>query len=307
MTDFDQMFKDVDVEPMRLAVIAAGEVETLSAVMDAVQTGSVKPVLFGNSEKIIELASSIDFDLSDCTVINTENTISAAEEAVFYVKNGTADFLMKGLIDTSDFLRAIIDKEKGLPLKKMLSHIAVFDIPGYPQLLFTTDGGMVMYPDLEQKKQLIENALVLTRALGYERTIVGCLAAKEKVNPKMTSTIDAYELKKMGERGVFGLDVFVEGPIAMDLIFSKEAARIKDFDSIAAGAVDILLFPNIDTGNAVGKTLMQIPGTRMAGIVMGAEVPIIMTSRADSRLEKLNSIRMAGMIAAKTKKRGERQ
>jgi len=305
MTDFEQVFDDVKVEPMRLAVVAAEEVETLLAVMDAVQTGSVRPVLFGNSEKIIELALSIDFDLSDCAVINTENTIAAAEEAVSYVKKGIADFLMKGLIDTSDFLRAIIDKEKGFPLENLLSHIVVFDVPGYPQLLFTTDGGMVMYPDLEQKKQLIENALVLTRALGYERTIVGCLAAKEKVNPKMTSTIDAYELKKMGERGVFGLDVFVEGPMAMDLVFSKEAARIKGFDSIAAGSVDILLFPNIDTGNAVGKTLIQIPGTRMAGIVMGADVPIILTSRSDSRLEKFNSIRMAGLIAARTKKMGE--
>lgn len=304
MTDFEQMFDDIKVEPMRLAVVAAEEVETLSAVMDAVETGSVKPVLFGNSEKIIKLSSSIDFDLSDCTVIDTENTITAAEEAVSYIKNGTVDFLMKGLVDTSDFLRAIMNKGKGLPSENLLSHIVVFDVPNYPQLLFTTDGGMVMYPDLEQKKQLIKNALVLTKALGYEQTIVGCLAAKEKVNPKMSSTVDAYELKKMGKRGVFGLDVFVEGPMAMDLVFSKEAARIKGFDSIAAGAVDILLFPNIDTGNAVGKTLMQIPGTRMAGIVMGAEIPIIMTSRADSRLGKLNSIRMAGLIAARTKKEG---
>ena len=214
---------------------------------------------------------------------------------------------MKGLIDTSLFLKEILNRKTGLEVRTLLSHIAVFDVPHYPRLLFTTDGGMVMYPDLQQKKQLIENALTLTRALRYEKTIVGCLSAKEKVNPAMPSTVDAAELKKMGAAGEFGPDVFVEGPMAMDLVFSMDAVKTKGFDSIAAGNVDVLLFPNIETGNAVGKTLMQIPGTRMIGTVIGASVPIVLTSRADSETEKYNSIRMAGIIAAGIKKAGIRK
>ncbi|MBI9106655.1 MAG: hypothetical protein JEZ04_07890 [Spirochaetales bacterium] len=304
MTDFDQLFKEIKIEPMRIAVAAAEEVETLSAIMDASEAGIVTPILFGNSEKIRSLSLSINWDMADCVVIDTESPADSAVEAVACVKNGFADFLMKGLVETSVFLKAIINKERGLPITNLLSHIAIFDIPNYPKLLFTTDGGMVMYPDLNQKKLLIENALILTRALGYKQTIVGCLAAKEKVDPKMPATVEAHELKKIGERGGFGADVYVEGPMAMDLVLSRDATKTKDYNSIAEGAVDILLFPNIDTGNAVGKTLMQIPGTRMIGTVMGASVPIVLTSRADSRLEKLNSIRMAGIIAARIKRVG---
>jgi phosphate butyryltransferase len=231
------------------------------------------------------------------TIIDCDDLATACEQAVALVRQGQADFIMKGLVDTSIFLKAVIHKTNGLLIGRLLSSIMMVRMASYHKFLILSDGGMIIDPDLEKKKGVISNAVDFSRLLGLNPIKVGCLAAKEKVNPKMPATVDGAALKQLGEANYFGQDVLVEGPIAMDLLISKTAARIKGYESAVAGDVDVIVMPNIETGNAVMKVMTHLGQAQLGGIVMGACVPIILTSRSDSFENKLNSIILGAFLA----------
>ena len=235
-------------------------------------------------------------------LVQADDMVEACAKAVELVRLGKADFLMKGLVDTNIFLKAILNKETGLPVHGLLSHVMTFDTLGaYHKLMITSDGGMVLYPTLEQKIGLIKNCLPVAKALEIENPKVAVLCAKEKVNPKMPATVDAAELKKLGEAGEFGPNVLVEGPIAMDLAVSAHCAEVKGFKSEVAGDADIFIVPNIEAGNIMGKTLGDILGAKAAGVIVGTDTPIVMCSRADNDETKLCSIALGCLMAGLNK------
>lgn len=281
-----------------LSVAAAHDEEVLLAVKDACDMNIIKAILIGEEEKIRKIASEINFDLSDVEVINESDLKLCAEKAVKLVSSGKADYVMKGLLDTSIILKEVLNKEYGLRTDSLLSHVMIYEVPSYHKLLILTDGGMNIDPDVSQKKKIADNAIKAAKSLGIENVKVACLAAKEKVNPKMQATLDADELKSMCKDGMFGNGVIVEGPIAFDLAVSKEACKIKGYESEVGGDADILLVPTIETGNGIGKALTYMANAKSAGIIMGAKAPIVLVSRADTHESKLYSIAY-GAIAAK--------
>lgn len=293
---FDEL-KSCDKKAV-LSVAAAHDEEVLLAVKDACDMNIIKAILIGEEEKIRKIASEINFDLSDVEVINESDLKLCAEKAVKLVSSGKADYVMKGLLDTSILLKEVLNKEYGLRTDSLLSHVMIYEVPSYHKLLILTDGGMNINPDVSQKKKIADNAIKAAKSLGIENVKVACLAAKEKVNPKMQATLDADELKSMCKDGMFGNGVVVEGPIAFDLAVSKEACKIKGYESEVGGDADILLVPTIETGNGIGKALTYMANAKSAGIIMGAKAPIVLVSRADTHESKLYSIAY-GAIAAK--------
>ncbi|RKD27282.1 phosphate butyryltransferase [Caminicella sporogenes DSM 14501] len=283
---------------MKLAVAAAQDEEVLAAVCNAAKMGIVEPILVGDAVKIKEIASDHSLDVEKYEIIEKKDLNDAARTAVELVSSGKADFVMKGLIDTSILLKAVLDKEIGLRTDSLLSHVMVYKVPSYHKLLFLTDGGMNIAPSLEEKAMIIKNAIKVAKAMGIEKVKVACLAAKEKVSPKMIATVEADKLQEMGKNGEFGSDVLVEGPLAFDLAVSKEAAEVKNFESKVAGDTDILLVPTIEVGNGIGKSLTYMANAESAGIIMGAKAPVVLVSRADSHEAKLNSIALGSVIAA---------
>jgi phosphate butyryltransferase len=212
------------------------------------------------------------------------------------VNEKKADLIMKGKIQTADLLRAVVDKERGLRTGSVMSHIAIHEVPSYHKLLAVTDGGMMMYPKLEEKKQIIENAVKTFIAMGYENPKVAVLAAVENVNPKMPETVEADALKMMNVKGEIK-NCIIEGPISYDLTMSKESAEIKGFNSPVTGEVDILVVPNITAGNLLGKALIYSAGAKMAGFIVGAKVPIVLTSRGATAEEKYLSLVISASAA----------
>jgi phosphate butyryltransferase len=283
---------------MRLVVAAAQDLDVLQSVADAKKYEIVDAILIGDAAKIREMAAGIEMDLNQYTVVDKPDLMDSALEAVKMVSSGEADFVMKGLLDTSILLKAVLDKEVGLRTENLLSHVMVYELPTYHKLLFLTDGGMNIEPTLEEKKSILKNALISARALGNKEVKVSCLAAKEKVNDKMKSTVDGAELKNLAVNGYFGDGVVVEGPIAFDLAVSKEAAEIKGFKSPVAGETDIMLVPTIEVGNGIGKALTYLAGGKSAGVIMGAKAPVVLVSRADDAETKLYSIALGSVIAA---------
>ncbi|WP_430883490.1 bifunctional enoyl-CoA hydratase/phosphate acetyltransferase [Fusibacter sp. JL216-2] len=285
-------------QTMKLAVAAAQDEDVLVAVCKAAEQGLIDPVLVGDIEKVKALAAKNSLNIEDYELVEAVELEEAAKISVKLVSDGHADFLMKGLIDTAILLKAVLDKEIGLRTDSQLSHVMVYEVESYHKLIYLTDGGMNITPDLEAKGKIVKNAVQVVKAMGAEPVKVACLAAKEKVNPKMPATVDADALQKMGENGDFGSGVLVEGPLAFDLAVSKEAARIKGFDSDVAGDADVLMVPTIEMGNGIGKAMTYMAKADSAGIIMGAKVPVVLTSRADSAQVKLNSIALGSVIAA---------
>lgn len=282
----------------RLAVAAAQDDDVLIAVCNAAQEGIVEPILIGDTVKIKELAQENNLDISAFELVEAPDLVESARTAVKMVSEGKADFLMKGLIDTAILLKAVLDKEIGLRTDSQLSHVMVYGTPNYHKLLFLTDGGMNIAPTLDEKAKIIGNAVTVARAVGIQRVKVACLAAKEKVEPKMQATVDADALQKMGEAGAFGSEVVVQGPLAFDLAVSKEACEVKKFKGEVAGDADILLVPTIEMGNGIGKSMTYMAKADSAGIIMGAKVPVVLVSRADSHEAKLYSIALGSLIAS---------
>ena len=266
------------------------------------QQGIADAILVGDEAKIREMAAGLNIDLTGWRIINEPDKVQASLKAVKLAHDGEADMYMKGLIDTKTFLKSILDKEVGLRTGKMLSHVAVFQVKGIEQLLFLTDVAFVTYPTLEDKVQLIDNAVEVAHACGVACPKVAPLAAVEVVNPKMPCTVDADELRKMNEDGRI-TGCVVDGPLSMDIAIDPEAAAHKGAqDRPAAGHADILLFPDIQAGNICYKTLVHTAQCENGCILVGTKVPAILTSRSDSFKTKVNSIALAAVVAEALKK-----
>ena len=281
---------------VRMAVAAAEDTHTLEAALRARQEGLVRPILTGDPAGIRAALEELGATVPEEDIICAEDPAEAARRAVSLVREGRADFILKGKLDTSLLLRPVVDKSTGLGNGGVMSHIAALEIPGYHKLLFVTDGGMLPYPTLDQKAALIRNAAETLHTLGYDTIKVGVLACIEKVNPKMPETVEADALKEMGLHGEFPGCV-VEGPISIDCAVNSETAAFKGFDSPCAGDCDLLLVPNIHTGNIFVKALTEFAGAKFAGFVVGARCPIAMVSRGSSPEEKYLSIVAAGASA----------
>ena len=291
---FDDLIKKVQNldSKKKVAVVSAQDEHTLEAVFKAKKDNIVEPILIGNKKKIIEILSRLHESVLEESIINVESDSEAAEKAVELINENKADFIMKGKIQTADLLRAVVNKENGLRTGKVMSHIVIHEIPTYHKLLAVTDGGMMMYPNNNKKKQILENAVSTFLALGYENPKVAVLAAVETVNPKMQESVDADMLKKLNIKGEIK-NCIVEGPISYDLTMSKESASIKGFVSPVTGEADIIVVPNITVGNILGKSLVYSAGAKMAGFIVGAKVPIVLTSRGSTSEEKYLSLALS--------------
>lgn len=273
----------------RIAVAAAHDDNVLSSIMHVHEKGLVQPTLIGDKEEIFRIADEIGFNMDGINIIKETDNRRSAEIAVNLVAGGEADIIMKGHLQTAELLKAVLEKDKGLRTGNLLSHCGLYEIPGYPKLLLVTDAGINIAPDLKQKTQIIENAVSLMNALGVTRPKVAAVAAIELVNPSMPATIDAAALAKMAQRGQLG-SCLVDGPLAMDNAISFEAARQKHIISEVAGDADIILVPDIETGNVLVKTMVFLFNVRSCGVIAGAKVPLVVTSRAESSDTKYNSI-----------------
>lgn len=284
--------------PKKVSVAVAQDKDVLSAVKNAAELKIAEPILVGDKEKILAIGKEINFDLSGIEIIHEEDGATACRIATELVSSGKADVLMKGLIDTSVIMKQVLDSEIGLRTGNVISHVAVFDVPTYHKVFIVTDAAMNIAPNLEQKKEIIENAVVLAQSLDIERPKVAVLAAKEKVSPKMEATVHAKELADMNKNGEI-LGCLVDGPFALDNAVSKESAILKGIDSEVAGDADILLAPDIEAGNVLYKCLSFLANAKSAGLIVGTKAPIVLTSRADNEESKLNSIALAVLMASR--------
>ena len=276
--------------PKKVAVAQAEDEDVLLVVEQARKQGMVEAILVGRRERIEKLASKNGIDIGEFEIHQEENGFSATLRCCELVKRGEAHFLMKGSVGTAQFMKAILDKEKGLATGRLLSHVAVFEISTYPKLLMVTDAAINIAPTLMQKAQIIQNAVGVAHFLGIELPNVACLAAVEKVYPdKMPATLDCAALSMMAKRGQIKGAV-VDGPLGLDNAVSEESARVKGVKSEMAGRADVLLCPNVEAGNAIYKILTAFAKAKCAAIVVGAKAPVVLTSRADSHETKFASI-----------------
>ncbi len=295
-TNFQQIIDEIQRSSLtkRLAVAAAHDEQTLEAVFRARLDRIVEPLLFGEPEKIKAISRKLGESIADEAIFPAVDDAEAARLAVAAIRDNRSDILMKGKLDTAVILKAVVNREHGLGKDRIMSMLVFHEMPSYPKLLAVTDGGMCLYPTLEEKKQILINAVEMMTLMGYKNPKVGVLAAIEKVNPKMPETVDADQLKQMNIRGEI-TDCIVEGPISYDLAMSRESAAIKGFSSPVVGDVDLLVVPEITTGNVLGKCLVYSAGAKMAGIVVGARVPIVLTSRGARSEEKYRSLVLAAL------------
>ena len=296
ITRFSEILECVASEPMRtLAVAAAAQEGLLRAVKQAYDEDIARPLLVGDQAEIERIADEIGVGLEGIEIVNEPDDLLAARKAAAAVHEGRAELLMKGHIHTDDFLRAVLDKETGLRAGVIMSHVFVMEVPAQQRLIMVTDGAMNIAPDLETKADIIMNAVYLAHLLGNPCPKVGVLAAVELVNPKMPVTLDAAALGVMARRRQFP-ECIVDGPFAMDNAISVEAARIKWIPGEVAGQCDILLVPDIEAGNILVKTFSFLGGGQTAGVLVGAQAPVVLTSRADSPRAKMLSIALGVMM-----------
>jgi len=294
---FDEILKVAKEKgPKTIAVAVAQDVEVLSAVNNAKNMGIADAILVGDKDEIAKAAKECGVDIDKFEVLDVRDKTEACRTAVELVSSGKAHLVMKGLVDTSIILKAVLDEKIGLRTGNVLSHVAVFDVPGYDRLFYVTDAAMNIAPDLHQKKQIIENAIQVANALGNNEPKVAMLAAVEKVNPKMQATLDAAEIVRMNEAGELKGCV-VGGPFALDNAISVEASKHKGINHPVAGYADILMVPVIEAGNMLYKSMVFFARAKNAGIIVGAKAPVVLTSRADSDEAKLNSIAIGTLMA----------
>ncbi|MCX7708550.1 MAG: phosphate butyryltransferase [Clostridia bacterium] len=284
----------------RIVVAVAQDEDVLRSVHDAHHLGLVDVSLVGDKKKIYDIASELKIDVSGYEIVKEIDEAKAIRIAVDMAANGSADMLMKGMIQTADLFKAVLDKDHGLRTNRILSHVGIFEVANYHKLLFVTDAGINISPDLKQKADIIQNAVDVATSLEIEKPKVAVLAAIELVNPSMQATLEAAALSKMADRGQIK-NCIVDGPLAMDNAISLEAAKHKGIQSIVAGDADILLMPDIEAGNILVKSLSFLGQAKSCGIVAGARVPIVVTSRADDHMTKLNSIALASIMSIKNK------
>nr|WP_245533155.1 phosphate butyryltransferase [Coprothermobacter platensis] len=298
LNNFDELLETVKkANPVKVSVAQADDEEVIETVKMATENGIAQFYLVGNGKAIQEKCSQLHVNMSQVEIVDEPDLEKTPRTAVSLVSSGKAQVLMKGLIHTADYLKAVLDKEIGLRKdKSLLSHVGVFQVPAFDHFIVLTDAAMIIAPDLGQKVSIIENAVMVARALGIETPKVAALSAVETVNPDMPSSVEAAILAKMGERGQIK-NCIIDGPLAFDNAVSKEAAEHKGIHSPVAGAADILLVPDIEAGNILYKSFTYAAGATMAGIVVGARAPIVLTSRADTAESKLYSIALAVQVA----------
>ena len=289
--NFKQLIAKVKGYPSikRMAVAAAADEHTLEAVLAARAQGIARPILVGDKALILDILTKLGESVPDEDIYDVKDEAKACEFAVGLVREGKADFLMKGRVDTKVILKAVVNKEHGLGKGQVMSHFTMFEVPAYHKILVPVDGGMVTYPTLEQKKAIIESTVSTLLDMGYECPKVGVLACAEKVNPKMPETVEADALQQMNRNGEIK-GCIVEGPLSYDCAVDKEIAEFKGLDSQVAGDVDVLIAPNIHAGNIMGKMLACTCKAKMAGFIVGAKCPVVLTSRGSSAEEKYLSI-----------------
>ncbi|MDD2200878.1 MAG: phosphate butyryltransferase [Firmicutes bacterium] len=293
LATFDEVVARAKERPSaKVAIAAAQDREVLEAVQMAQEIGMGEFVLVGDEEVINPMASQTGLRLSDVEVLHEPDPRIAALRAVELVSSGQAGILMKGLIPTADFLRAVLNKEVGLRTGRLLSHVAVFKSPRYDRLIYLTDGAMVVAPTLQDKVQIIKNVVEVAHKLGNEMPKIACVAAVEVVNPDMPETVEAAALAKMSDRRQIR-GCIVDGPLGLDNAVSRESAEHKGVGGPVAGRADILLAPNIVAGNVIYKTLVYFGQVETAAVVTGARAPIVLTSRSDSPEARLNSLALA--------------
>lgn len=281
----------------RLAVANANDSHSIESVSMAVKSGLIEGILIGDTEVIKKVCKENGYDETCFRLVHEPNENRAIEYAVEMVRNGEADIIMKGLVSTDKYMRAILNKERGLAAPNtILSHITVMECPAYHKLLIISDVAVIPYPDLNQKISMIKYAGITAKALGIEKPKVALIAPTEQVLPKIQSTTDAAVLSKMGERGQIA-DVIIDGPMALDVAISRESAQIKKIKSAVAGDADCLIFPNLESGNVFYKTNSIFGGSRQGSILVGAKVPGVLSSRGDNAETKFNSIALAAILS----------
>ena len=286
---FARLIKKAEsLAPVVCAIVHPCDRDSLLGPLEAAKRGLIKPVLVGPAEKIRNVAWDEDINLSDYRIVDVEHSHAAAQKAVAMAKAGEVEALMKGSLHTDELMGAVVPSAAGLRTERRISHVFVLDVPAYSRLLMITDAAVNVTPDARTKADIVRNAIDLAHALGIENPNVAILAAVETVNPDMPATVDAAILCKMADRGQITGGV-LDGPLAFDNAVSPEAARTKKIVSPVAGKADILLAPNLEAGNMAAKQLQYLGGAENAGIVLGARVPIVLTSRADNVRARLAS------------------
>lgn len=292
------------LEPLITAIVHPVDKLSLQGAVAAAEAKIIKPILVGPAEKIKRVAKEEGFDISPYEIVSTPHSHAAAAMAVQMVREGKVESIMKGDIHTAELIHPVLDKEKGLRTERRISHIAAMDIPSYSRALFITDAAINIFPKLTEKQDIVQNAIDLFQAIGLGTPRVAILSAVETVNEKIPSTLDATALCKMAERGQItgGL---LDGPLAFDNAISEESAKVKNIHSQVAGRADILVVPDLESGNILLKQLTLLSGATMAGIVIGAQVPIILTSRSSHEFARKASCALA-LLASRnhSKKRG---
>ena len=274
-----------------VSVANAADREVIETVKELRRLGIAEAILTGERAVIEGMCEELGLDPIP-EIVDAEGEADSAEKAVRLVREGRAHVLMKGLVNTSTFLRAVLNPDWGVRGEGLLCHLGAFDIPSWPKIQFHTDAGMIPAPTVDQKKQMIKQAVEILNRLGIEEPKVAALAANEVVNPKMPATVEAAQLQKWNEEGKI-TGCIVEGPIALDVALSRQAAEHKKLPSKIAGETDLFVMPDIEAGNLVGKTLMFLAGAKMAGIILGAKCPIVLVSRSDNAEAKVNSLAFA--------------
>jgi phosphate butyryltransferase len=279
----------------RIAIAAAQDVHVLQAVCKAHTENIIDPVLIGHKIQIYKILKDLGFNPGTFELIDEPDPESACQTAVSLIKKGEADILMKGLVSTPPFLKAILNKDNGIKKQDLLSHFALLEIPTYHKLIGITDAGMNINPDLDEKASIIRNAIEVYHRLGIKKPKVAVIGPLEVVNPKIESTMHASMLTLMNKRNQI-TGCIIDGPLALDNAISKEAAELKGIDSKVAGDADILLTPDLNSGNILYKSLIFLGGSTSAAIIMGATSPVVLTSRADSEISKFMSIVLAAAM-----------
>jgi phosphate acetyltransferase len=284
------------LEPVPTAVAHPCELTALAAAMEAGDMGLIVPILVGPVAKIQDIAAQHGIDLGHTRIVDAPHSHGAAAKAVELVRQGQAEILMKGSLHTDELLGAVVAKDTGLRTGRRISHVFIMDVPTYHKVLTVTDAAINIAPTLEDKVHIVQNAIDLVVSLGVTRPKVAILAAVETINSRMTATIDAAALCKMADRGQI-TGAWLDGPLAFDNAISTEAARIKGITSEVAGDPDIVLAPDLEAGNILAKQLSFLANADSAGLVLGARVPIILTSRADSVRSRIASCAVAALAA----------
>jgi len=296
MKDFQELLTKAKKRGKKCCVVACAEdFPTIEALHYAQKENIATGVLFGDRMRIEKIAESLKIPLTDFVIHHAGSEAEAVSGAIDFVKQN-GDFLMKGQINTANFLKGILDEKHGLRGERILSHVALLSLSSYHKVLFISDGGMNTDLDLRRKIDIVKNAIELARFLGIGQPKVALLSAIERVNLNISETLDWAIITRMGEQGEFG-DAIIEGPLALDIAFSTQSAQIKKVASRVSGDVDILIVPSIATGNILAKGLQYLGGAKICGIIVGAKRPVVMLSRADTPETKLFSIALGNLAA----------